>query len=291
MAAKVEDYLAMINQSAKYIKEKVGSSRMSKCHLGLVLGSGLGDYADTLQDALVLDYADIPNFPLSTVSGHAGKLVVGHLPGQKDIYVMTMKGRKHYYECLDMQLVTLPVRIFKEVGLKVLFTTNAVGGINENYKVGDFMIIEDHINMIRNPCLGPNLVKYGPRFHDMSDAYDRKLRLLIKEASVEEKIGVQEGIFYALEGPSYETPAEIRFFRNIGADAVGMSTAPEIIVGNHCGLRCVGISCITNMAAGMIEGATLNHEEVKATAVRRKPMFTRLLHASLVKIYHAVVKA
>jgi len=291
MAATNTDYCSSINESAKYIVEKVGKMRMSKCHIGLVLGSGLGSYADSLEDAVVMDYADIPHYPQSTVTGHAGKLVVGHLPGQKEIYVMTMKGRKHYYECLDMKVVTFPIRIFKEVGVKVLFTTNATGGINESYAIGDFMVIQDHINMMPNPCLGPNLAKYGPRFHDMSDAYDAKLRSLIKEASVEEKIDVQEGIFIAVSGPSYESPAEIRMFRGLGADCVGMSTAPEIIVGQHCGLRCVGISCITNMAAGVIKGTTLNHEEVKAVAAKRKPMFTRLLHASLVKIYNAVLKA
>jgi len=290
MAVNVADYCACINESAKYILDTVGPKRMSKCHIGLVLGSGLGSYADSLKDTVVMDYSDIPHYPQSTVTGHAGQLVVGHIPGQKDIYVMTMKGRKHYYECLDMKVVTFPIRIFKEVGVKVLFTTNATGGINESYAVGDFMIIQDHINMLPNPCLGTNLAKYGPRFHDMSNAYDVNLRELIKEASVEEKIDVQEGVYMAVTGPSYESPAEIRMYRSLGADCVGMSTAPEIIVGQHCGLRCVAVSCITNMAAGVIKGTTLNHEEVKAVAARRKPMFTRLLHASLIKIYMAVLK-
>jgi len=288
-SASADAYCSEIIESAKYIIERVGKRRMRKCHIGLVLGSGLGSYADSLEDAVVMDYADIPHYPQSTVTGHAGMLVVGHLPGQKDIYVMTMKGRKHYYECLDMLLVTFPIRIFSEVGVKVLFTTNATGGINERFEVGDFMIIQDHINMMPNPCLGTNLSKYGPRFHDMSDAYDSKLRNLIKEASAEQKIDVQEGIYIAVSGPSYESPAEIRMFRSLGADCVGMSTAPEIIVGQHCGMRCVGVSCITNMAAGVLKGTTLNHDEVKAVATKRKPMFTRLLHASLIKIYNAVL--
>jgi len=288
MAAKLKEYYKVISESSEYIMKTVGEKRMSKCHLGLVLGSGLGSYADSLEDAVVMDYKDIPHYPQSTVAGHAGKLVVGHLPGQEDIYVMTMKGRKHYYECLDMQLVTLPVRIFKEIGLQVLFTTNATGGINESYNIGDFMVIQDHINMMPNPCLGPNLEKYGPRFHDMSEAYDSKLRDLIWEASKEENIEVREGTLVALSGPSYETPSEIRMFRTLGGDCVGMSTAPEIIVGRHCGLRCVGISCITNMAAGVIKGTTLNHDEVKEVALRRKPVFERLMYASLVKIAKAI---
>jgi len=288
MVGTVKDCHTAITESAKYILESVGKTRINKCHIGLILGSGLGSYADSLQDAVVMDYADIPHWPKATVAGHAGKLVVGHLPGQKDIYVMIMKGRKHYYECMDMQLVTFPVRIFKKLGLKVLFTTNATGGINENYTIGDFMIISDHINMMPNPCLGPNLEEYGERFHDMSQAYDSELRDLIKQASEEQTIDVREGVYWCNSGPSYETPAEIRMQRVLGADCVGMSTAPEITVGRHCGLRCVGISCITNMAAGVIKGTTLNHEEVKEVSRRKKPLFTRLMHASLIKIYKSV---
>jgi len=261
---------------------------MNKCSIGLVLGSGLGSFADCLQDSVVMDYKDIPHFPQSTVAGHAGKLIVGHLPEHDDIYVMTMKGRKHYYECMDMKVVTFPVRIFRELGIKSMFTTNAAGGLNETYSVGDFMIIEDHINMMPNPCLGPNFEKYGPRFHDMSRAYDPKFKALIRSAAADEKINIQEGVYLAVTGPSYETPSEIRMFRQWGADCVGMSTAPEVIVGLHCGLRCVGISCITNMAAGVVKDSILNHKEVEEVARMRKPLFIRLLMASLVKIHMAL---
>jgi len=277
-----------ITEASEYILRKVGERRMQKCHVGLVLGSGLGSFADCLKDPVVMDYEDIPHFPKSTVIGHAGKLVVGHIPGHQDMYVMTMKGRKHYYECCDMGLVTFPVRIFKEVGLQVMFTTNATGGINENFSVGDFMIIVDHINMMPNPCLGANVSMQGLRFHDMSYAYDPELRSLIKLAAMEEKVDVQEGIFIAVTGPSFETPAEIRMFRAWGADCVGMSTAPEVIVGQHCGLRCVGVSCITNMAAGVVKGTKLSHTEVEETARKRKPDFIKLLSASLVKICKAL---
>jgi len=285
MPRDVEALCAAFTEASEYITGKVGKGRLDKCMIGLILGSGLGIFADCLKDTIVMDYKDIPHWPQSTVVGHAGKLVVGHLPKRKDIYVMTMKGRKHYYECMDMDLVTFPVRIFKKLGLKAMFTTNATGGINEGYAVGDFMIIKDHINMMPNPCLGPNLPEYGPRFHDMTQAYDPKFRRCIKMAAQEENIAVQEGVNVAVPGPSYESPAEIRMFRSCGADCVGMSTAPEILVGRHCGLRCVGISCITNMAAGVIKGAVLDHKEVEEVAARRKPIFIRLLSASLVKIF------
>jgi len=277
-----------ITEASEYILRRVGERRMNKCHVGLVLGSGLGSFAECLKDPVVIDYKDIPHYPKSTVLGHAGKLIIGHIPGHQDMYVMTMKGRKHYYECCDMGLVTFPVRIFKEVGLKAMFTTNATGGINEKFSVGDFMIIEDHINMMPNPCVGANVTMHGPRFHDMSYAYDPELRSLIKLAAMEAKVDIQEGIYVAVTGPSYETPAEIRMFRAWGADCVGMSTAPEVIVGQHCGLRCVGISCITNMAAGVVKGKKLNHKEVEEVAQKRKPDFMRLLHASLVKICKAL---
>jgi len=282
-----------ITEASEYISNNVGKERISKCFIGLVLGSGLGSFADCLRDTVVMDYKDIPHYPESTIVGHEGKLIVGHLPEHKDIYVMTMKGRKHYYECMDMALVTFPVRIFRELGMKALFTTNAAGGLNESFAVGDFMVIEDQINMMPNPCLGPNFGRYGPRFHDMSRAYDSQFRVFIEEAADEENIDIRRGVYLAVTGPSYETPAEVRMFRNWGADSVGMSTAPEIIVGQHCGLRCVGVTCVTNMAAGVVKNSTLNHKDVEEVARRRKPMFIRLLNASLLKIHavHCVDKA
>merc|ERR1719320_1854379 len=284
----MDAFCAAIAESSAYIAKQVGKQRMGKCLIGLVLGSGLGSFADSLKDTVVMDYKDIPHYPQSTVVGHAGKLIVGHLPERNDIYVMTMKGRKHYYECTDMKVVTFPIRIFRELGIKAMFTTNAAGGLNESYSPGDFMIIEDHINMMPNPCLGPNLEKYGPRFHDMSRSYDPQFKALIKKSAEEERIDVREGVYLAVTGPSYESPAEIRMFRGWGADCVGMSTAPEIIVGEHCGLRCVGVSCITNMASGVIEGTTLNHKEVEEVAKERKPLFIRLLSVSLIKMHRVL---
>merc|ERR1719509_533796 len=257
---------------------------MSHCHIGLVLGSGLGDYADELKNAVEIPYNKIPGYPCSTVVGHAGKLVIGHLPNHPEIYVVTMKGRKHYYECLDMDLVTFPIRVFKSLGCEAVFTTNATGGINETFQVGDFMMITDQINMMPNPCLGPNLAKHGQRFFDMGTAYDPQLQDCLRDAARESKVELKEGVYLAVTGPSYETPAEIRMFRSWGGDAVGMSTAPEIIVARHCGMRCSAISCITNMAAGVIQGHVLNHKEVEEVARRKKPMFKKLLTASIEKI-------
>jgi len=277
-----------LNESKAYILKVVGEERMRKCLIGLVLGSGLGSFADCLQDKVEMDYKDIPNWPQSTIVGHAGKLIMGHIPKHQDIYVITMKGRKHYYECENMDLVTFPVRIFKELELQAMFTTNATGGINQNFSVGDFMVILDHINMMPNPCLGPNFSKHGPRFHDMSQAYDLEFIALVKKAALEENIELREGVFLGATGPSYETPSEVQMFRRWGADCVGASTTPEVIVGRHCGLRCVAVSCITNTAAGLIKGTTLSHKEVEETAQRQKHVFIKLLRASIVKIYAAL---
>lgn len=273
-----DQYYKNALEAVNYIKSRAGD-RIDKCKIGLVLGSGLGDFAETLKDAVVISYKDIPHYPASTVAGHKGNLVIGHHNGT---YVVTMQGRKHYYESVDNKIVTFPVRVFSLLGCKVLFCTNASGGVNESYKVGDFMIIKDHINFnIPNPCLGPNDERFGTRFHDMSNAYDADYRTLIKNVAKAEKIPVREGVYLACTGPSYETPAEIKTFRGMGADNVGMSTAPEVIVGAHCGMKCIGISCITNMAAGVIKGTKLNHDEVKEVADRKKPEFMRLLGASI----------
>lgn len=277
-----------INESKKYIINEVGNKRMEKCFIGLILGSGLGSFADSLQDKIIMDYKNIPNWPQSTIVGHAGKLIVGHIPQHEDTYVMAMQGRKHYYECTNMDLVTFPVRVFKELKLDAIFVTNATGGINESFSVGDLMVIVDHINMMPNPCIGPNFSRHGPRFHDMTQAYDAEFRSLVKKAALQEHIDLQEGVYLAVTGPSYETPAEICTFRRWGADCVGASTAPEVIVGRHCGLRCVGVSCITNMAAGIVDGVTLDHHEVEQNAGRQKHIFSRLLSASLVKIHRAL---
>jgi len=284
----LEERYTAFAKAARYIEEKAGPSRMANCRIGLVLGSGLGDYADTLQNAVQIPYNEIPGYPCSTVKGHAGKLVIGHLVNHPEIYVVTMKGRKHYYECLDMDLVTFPIRVFKSLGCKAVFTTNATGGINENFKVGDFMMITDQINMMPNPCLGPNLAKHGSRFFDMGTGYDPELQDCLRDAAAATGVELKEGVYLAVTGPSYETPAEIRMFRSWGGDNVGMSTAPEIIVARHCGMRCAAISCITNMAAGVIKGHVLNHKEVEEVARKRKPMFKKLLSASIERINKAI---
>lgn len=277
-----DDYYNQVQEAAAYIKRVVGEERISKCKIGLVLGSGLGDFADDLEDPVIISYNDIPHYPKSTVIGHKGNLVIGHYQGT---YVVTMQGRKHYYESCNMKLVTFPIRVFKALGCEALFCTNATGGINKSYDLGDFMLIKDHINMMgNNPCLGPNDERFGTRFHDMSRAYNPEFRTIVKKVAKENNIKLQEGVFLAVTGPSYETPAEIECFRTMGADNVGMSTVPEVIVGTHSGLKCVAISCITNMAAGVIQGATLNHAEVTEIANKKKPAFKKLLGLSIAQL-------
>lgn len=244
---------------------------------GLILGSGLGDLADEIEDAIVMNYHDILHFPISTVAGHAGKLVYGTLSGKK---VLAMQGRFHYYEGNTMETVTYPVRVMKALGAHSLLVTNAAGGVNLEFQQGELMIIQDHINFMGNhPLIGPNEAELGPRFPDMSHAYDEEYRQKAHQAADALGIKVQEGVYMAFSGPSYETPAEIRMARTMGADAVGMSTVPEVIVANHCGMRVLGISCITNLAAGM--QANLNHEEVVETTNRVKQAFQQLIKKTL----------
>ncbi len=244
---------------------------------GLILGSGLGDLADQIADAVVIDYADILHFPVSTVAGHAGKLVYGTLGGTT---VLAMQGRFHYYEGNSMATVTYPIRIMKALKAHSLIVTNAAGGVNEQYQPGELMLIADHINFMGNhPLIGKNYDAWGPRFPDMSQAYDLDYRNIAKQVASQMNIRLQEGVYMAFSGPSYETPAEIRMARVLGADAVGMSTVPEVIVARHMGMRVLGISCITNLAAGM--QANLNHEEVVETTNRVKHQFQSLVLAIL----------
>lgn len=223
-----------------------------------------------------IPYGDIPHFPVSTVAGHKGQFVVGKLEGRE---VLCMQGRFHYYEGYDLKQVTLPVRVMKLLGIGTLIVTNAAGGINTGFRPGNLMLIEDHLNLTgENPLIGENLEAFGERFFDMTVAYDREYRTLAENLAAELDIPLQKGVYAWLTGPNYETPAEIRYLRTIGADAVGMSTVPEVLVARHCGLRVCGISCITNLAAGMGEGL-LSHEEVKETADRVKVDFIRLVTA------------
>ena len=246
--------------------------------VGLVLGSGLGDFADTLENAQRISYADIPDFPQPTVEGHSGAFVFGEKQGKS---VVVLQGRIHYYEGLPQQEITLPIRVLAAIGVKTLVLTNAAGGVNLSYKPGTLMLISDHINFSgANPLIGPNLDQFGPRFPDMSDIYTASLRAAIKEKACEAGIPLEEGVYLMYSGPNYETPAEIRAFRVLGADAVGMSTAPEALVAGHSGLQVVGVSCITNMAAGILP-VKLSHTEVMETAAMVHDLFHRLVDTIL----------
>ncbi|MRX55528.1 purine-nucleoside phosphorylase [Bacillus sp. HMSC76G11] len=259
-----------IKQSAQYMKEKVKDLP----EIGLILGSGLGVLADEIENAVKIPYEEIPNFPVSTVEGHAGQLVFGTLKGAN---VVAMQGRFHFYEGYDMKKVTFPVRVLKEMGVKTIIVTNAAGGVNESFEPGDLMIISDHINnMGTSPLIGPNDSDLGVRFPDMSQAYSRELRTLAKNAASELGIKVQEGVYVGNTGPAYETPAEVRLARVLGGDAVGMSTVPEVIVANHAGMKVLGISCISNMAAGILD-QPLSHDEVMETTEKVKANFLNLV--------------
>ncbi|MGI6151915.1 MAG: purine-nucleoside phosphorylase [Christensenellales bacterium] len=250
--------------------------------IGLVLGSGLGDYAETLENPTIINYADIPGFPVSSVAGHKSRFVLGERFGKK---VIAMQGRFHFYEGYTQQELTIPVRAMHLLGVRKLLITNAAGGVNTNWSSGTLMAIADHINYSgSNPLIGPNLDSFGPRFPDMSEIYENNLReKLVKEAE-NAGIKVEQGVYIMFTGPSYETPAEIRMARALGADAVGMSTVPEAIAANHCGMKVLGISCITNMAAGVLK-APLDHAEVMATANRFKAQFTQVVDIAIQKVF------
>lgn len=259
-----------IMESVNYIENKL----KFKPEIGVILGSGLGDMADSVEERTVIKYSEVPNLPVSTVQGHAGQFVVGKLNGKN---VIMMQGRFHFYEGYEIQDVVLPIYIMKNLGVKSIMVTNAAGGANTSYNPGDLMIIKDHINFCgHNPLIGKNDDKIGPRFPDMSEAYSKEYIKLAKEVSKELGLKMQEGVYMMFSGPTYETPAEVRMARMLGADAVGMSTVPEVISANHCGLKVLGISCITNMAAGVLD-QPLNHEEVIETSARVKKDFVALV--------------
>ena len=263
-----------ITAAAEYLLEKVAL----RPEIALVLGSGLGDYADTLEEAVKIPYRDIPNFPQPTVEGHAGAFVFGKKQGKP---VVVAQGRVHYYEGLPMQEITLPIRVLAAMGVKTLVLTNAAGGVNLSYTPGTLMLIADHINFSgANPLIGPNLEKFGPRFPDVSDLYTAALREKIKTRAAQANIPLAEGVYLMCSGPNYETPAEIRAFRTLGEDAVGMSTVPEALVAGHSGLQVVGVSCITNMAAGVLP-VKLNHAEVVETAAKVHDQFHNLVDVIL----------
>ena len=245
-----------------------------KPELALILGSGLGDYADTMEVVETLDYHDIEGFPVSTVPGHKGRFVFGYAGG---IPIVAMQGRVHFYEGYKPQDVVLPVRLMKLMGAKVLFLTNAAGGINRSFNAGDLMLITDHISMsVPSPLIGENIDELGVRFPDMSEVYSRRLQKVIENAAVTAGVPLRKGVYIQTTGPQYETPSEIRAYERLGADAVGMSTAIEAIAARHAGMEICGISCISNLAAG-ISVNPLTHKEVQETADRVAPLFKKLV--------------
>jgi purine-nucleoside phosphorylase len=249
--------------------------------IAIILGSGLGGLADELTDATRIPYSDIPSFPRSTAVGHAGQMVIGKAG---NVPVAAMQGRAHLYEGYSPAEVTFPIRVFARMGIRALILTNAAGGINLEYKQGALVIISDHINLQgQNPLVGKNDDRFGPRYPDMTRAYCPTYRKMALEEATQQHLGVYEGVYAALLGPSYETPAEIRYLRAVGADLVGMSTVAEVIAARHMGLNVLAISCVTNMAAGILDKA-INHEEVLATGERVKGAFTALIKAVLPRI-------
>jgi purine-nucleoside phosphorylase len=266
-----DDLYDRVHRAADFLRARIG---VQAPNAGLILGSGLGSYAEHLDHALAIDYADIPHFPVSNVHGHAGKLWFGSKGGA---HCVAMQGRVHLYEGHSAATVAFPARVLVALGAKVVIVTNAAGGLVPDWAPGTLMLIRDHIDMLRDHALrGPNDERLGPRFPDLTRAYAPRLRELVREVAMAAEIPLEEGVYVAMPGPAYETPAEIRMLQGFGAHATGMSTVPEVVVTNHMGARAIGISCITNKAAG-ITGEALSHAEVTETAARVRTTFERLL--------------
>lgn len=264
---KVESCVKAIREKTDFVPD-----------VALVLGSGLGNYADNIKIETEISYSDIPGFPVSTVPGHAGKFIFGYLDNVK---VVCMKGRVHFYEGYDVTDAVLPARVMKMLGAKILFLTNAAGGLGEGFKAGDLMLITDHVSIFApNPLIGPNVDELGPRFADMSEVYDKDLQDVIRKTAGSVGIDLKEGVYCQLTGPSFESPAEIRLLGKLGVSAVGMSTVIEAIAANHMGMRICGVSCISNLAAG-ISDQPLCHEEVQEAADKAAPLFTKLVTESI----------
>jgi purine-nucleoside phosphorylase len=277
LVTEAEDLYARALAAASYIR----SLTSLKPHLGLILGSGLGDFAEKVEDAVTISYSDIPNFPISTVAGHQGRLVLGSIGG---VPVAVMQGRVHAYEGYSMHAVTFPARVLGVLGIERLIVTNAAGGINSEYGQGAIVAISDHINLTgANAAIGPNESRFGERFFDMSQAYSPGMRQIAREEAGKQGWDLREGVYVAVLGPSYETPAEIRAFRTLGADLVGMSTVHEVIVARHMGIEILGLSVVTNMAAGVLD-QPINHQEVMETGRRIAEQFTNLLTAVIQRI-------
>lgn len=270
----MEKLLKKIHEAKDYISSKLTFSP----EVGLILGSGLGDLADEIEAPVVIDYKDIPHFPVSTVEGHAGKLVVGKLQGKQ---VVAMKGRFHFYEGYTMQEITFPVRVMKALGVKSLIVTNACGGLNPHLYAGALMIINDHINLMgTNPLIGNNYDELGPRFPDMSTAYDKDLIELAHKVAKAQDIETKEGVYIGISGPNYFSKAELKMVTLMGADALGMSTVPEVIVAKHGNMKVLGISCVTDMAIPE-ELESISHEQVMEMANQTKPRFIKLVKGIL----------
>lgn len=270
----MDNLLAKIKEAADYIRSRV----QAPPQIGMILGSGLGVMADEVEGAIVIPYGQIPHFPVSTVEGHSGELVIGQLEGKT---VLVMKGRFHYYEGYSMKEVVFPVYVMKQLGIQTLLVTNAAGGMNRSFAAGNLMLITDHINYTgSNPLIGSNIGELGPRFPDMSQAYNKELRSIVAAQASALDIPLQQGVYVGISGPTYCTPAELAMLASWGADAVGMSTVPEVIAANYCGIRAVGITCITDMAISN-ELEPLTHEQVVRVAEQARPRFIALVKASV----------
>jgi purine-nucleoside phosphorylase len=268
--------LERVKETTAYIKSKV----TIEPEVGIILGTGLGGLTKDIDNQEILEYGDIPNFPISTVEGHQGRLIFGTLGGKK---VVAMQGRFHFYEGYDMKEVTFPVRVMKHLGVKNLFVSNASGGVNPDFEIGDLMIINDHINLLPNPLIGPNIKEFGPRFPDMSQTYDHKLIALAQDIAKKNDIKTQTGCYVGTTGPTFETPKEYQYFRIIGGDTVGMSTVPEVIVARHMGLPVFAISIITDLGVpGKIVEVT--HEEVQRIGMQAEKKMTLIMEEMLQKL-------
>lgn len=269
--------LETIKQTSDYLKNKIGEIPSTS----IILGTGLGELANEIDNKTEIPYAEIPNFPISTVEGHSGKLIIGTLGGKR---ILAMQGRFHFYEGYSMKEVTFPVRVFQALGVKYLFVSNAAGGMNPSFDIGDIMLIEDHINMFpEHPLRGKNYNELGTRFPDMSEAYDKKLRMMAMQIANEKNIKLQHGVYVGVQGPTFETPAEYQFFRVIGGDAVGMSTVPEVIVANHAKMKVLAFSIITDLGVpGKI--VEVSHEEVQEAAKIAQPKMAEIMRAIVQKI-------
>jgi purine-nucleoside phosphorylase len=264
------NYIERINKAADFIKSKIDCTP----EIGIILGTGLGSLADYIENPTIIDYKDIPEFPVSTVVGHAGRLLIGNLAGKK---VIAMQGRFHYYEGYSMQDITLPVRVMKVLGAKLLIASNACGGLNPDFSAGDIMAITDHINMMgSNPLIGANLEKFGPRFPDMSEVYSKEYIAQLQAIATKQNIKLQQGVYCAVSGPNYASKAELKMLIIIGADTIGMSTIPECMVARHSGMTVLGVSCVTDMAIPDMMTSP-SHEEILKVAEGVKPKFVSLL--------------